>query len=42
MGENAGLYIIFGTMILFTMVVCVYDFLSERQHRRGRERDHHA
>jgi len=42
MSEHAGLYIIFGGMILFVLAVVVYDQLAGRNKRRERERHHSA
>lgn len=38
MAENAGLLIIFGGLILFSVGITAYDLLARRQHRRERER----
>lgn len=42
MSEYAGLFVIFGGMLLFTAIVVGYDLLARRQQRRDRERHHSA
>ena len=40
MSEYAGLYIIFGGMVLFATIVGIYDTIAERHSRHRREREH--
>ena len=38
--DELFLLVLFGGPLLFTMIIVIYDFLAERQHRRAREQEH--